>query len=60
MKRNNSQFIIFLFALSVISVLISGCTDTSTSQSIQAEEEVTTVIITDALGREVQMPDETS
>ncbi|MBP1908701.1 iron ABC transporter substrate-binding protein [Methanolobus bombayensis] len=59
MKGKKSQFMIFLFVLSVLSVLISGCTDTSTSQSIQTQEEVTTVTITDALGREVEISENT-
>ncbi|SFM30495.1 iron ABC transporter substrate-binding protein [Methanolobus profundi] len=56
MKGNKTQFMCFLFALIAISVLISGCTDSYTSQSIQTQEEVTTVTITDALGREVEIP----
>ncbi|WP_230375719.1 iron ABC transporter substrate-binding protein [Methanolobus vulcani] len=39
--------------------MISGCTDTSTSQNIQTQEEAATVIITDALGREVEIPENT-
>ena len=52
---------ILLILIICTSVFISGCTDSSTSQSITTQEESTvstaTVTITDARGREVEIPD---
>ncbi|ETA66829.1 ABC-type Fe3+-hydroxamate transport system, periplasmic component [Methanolobus tindarius DSM 2278] len=58
MKGNKNHLMVFLFALAAVSILVSGCTETSTSQSIQTQD-VTTVTITDALGREVEIPENT-
>ncbi|TQD23830.1 iron ABC transporter substrate-binding protein [Methanolobus vulcani] len=52
---------ILLVMILCISAFVSGCTDSSTSQSITNQEESTTstdtVTITDAMGREVEIPD---
>lgn len=59
-NNQNNQLIVFLFALALISILVSGCTDSSaTSQDTLTPEETSTVTITDALGREVDIPENT-
>lgn len=46
-----------LLATMAISIMISGCMESSsTSQSIQTQEETETLTITDALGRTVEVP----
>ncbi|MEZ5334835.1 MAG: iron ABC transporter substrate-binding protein [Methanolobus sp.] len=41
--------------LLIISILVSGCADTS--QSIQTQEDTATITVTDALGRNVEIPE---
>ncbi|WP_242492683.1 iron ABC transporter substrate-binding protein [Methanolobus psychrotolerans] len=58
MNRSKTQTITFLVILVIISTLVSGCMESSsTSQSIQTPEETATRTITDSLGRTVEIPE---
>ncbi len=57
MKKIRSQILVVLFAI-IITAFVSGCMDnSSTSQSIQQQEDITTITVTDALGRNVEIPE---
>lgn len=58
MKRIRIETIPCLLMLIIVSTLISGCVDsTSTSQSLHTQDHVATITITDALGRTVEIPE---
>jgi iron complex transport system substrate-binding protein len=58
MSGSKTLLFTFLLILTIISTMVSGCMENSSnSQSIQLQEEKTTVQITDMAGRTVEVPE---
>ncbi len=58
MNRGKNTHLIFLLLILIISIFVSGCMEgSSTSQQVQEKDEKATRTITDALGRNVEIPE---
>ncbi|MDY0386840.1 MAG: ABC transporter substrate-binding protein [Methanolobus sp.] len=58
MSRSKTIITVFIISLVLISTLVSGCMDSSsTSQELQIQEKAATIQITDMAGRTVEVPE---
>jgi iron complex transport system substrate-binding protein len=56
MKISKIQLTVFLLMMVVISTFVSGCADSSSSSGDSQVQETATIVVTDALGRDVVIP----